>query len=289
LKPHILCNPASSKGRSKVNVIDWSREYLHDIVDLTRGSAEASAQALRQAVAEKRVSSLLVAGGDGLIHLAIQTLAQTDIPLAILPMGSGNDFALALGIDNTLHKELFLAEPCPVDLLKITPSTGDICWVASIAIAGFPASINARANSMTLPLGSQIYTLAALLELPKFSRTEVQVVVDGKSIALDTAMLAIGNTCFFGGGMLACPDASHNDGLLHLTSIEGVGRLTLLLHLKGRFGGTAGRREVLRLSGQKLKVLTGGIDFRGDGEFVARSPLQIVVVPGALKVRGVAR
>ena len=61
MKPHILCNPASSKGRSKVNVIDWSREYLHDFVDLTGESAEASALALRQAVAE--IKSIFFVGG----------------------------------------------------------------------------------------------------------------------------------------------------------------------------------------------------------------------------------
>jgi len=285
LKPHILINPSSRKCRSKHSLVGWVKEYLNDAVDITGASAIESALALKQAVTDKKVSSLFVAGGDGLIHLAIQSLALTDIPLTILPVGSGNDFALALGINNPLNKGILNTKSIPVDLLKIYTQNDEIVWVASIAIAGFPASINKRANAMILPLGPHKYSLATLLELPRFARTKVEISIDGEKHTLDSAMLAIGNTRYFGGGMLACPDASHNDGLFHLTSIEKVGRIKMLGHLKGRFGGTADKREVLRLSGKHLEVHTEGVDFRGDGEFIARSPLQMELVSCALMVR----
>ena len=137
---------------------------------------------------------------------------------------------------------------------------GDRCWAATVVIAGFPADINARANAMTLPLGSALYTVAALLELPGFSRRRVALEVDGVEMTSDTAMLAIGNTRYFGGGMLVCPDARATDGRLHVTSIEGVGRLRILRHLAQKSGGSADRPEVVRLTATSITVGTPDID-----------------------------
>jgi diacylglycerol kinase (ATP) len=227
---------------------------------------------------------VLVAGGDGLVHLAIQELAGSSVPVAIAPVGTGNDFASALGL-STIDSTVVVSEPVAIDLIRIV-SAETTKWVASIAIAGFPASINDRANRMSLPFGSQVYTIAAALELPGFRRTLLSIEIDGETIETDTAMLAIGNTKLFGGGMLACPDARPNDGLLHLTSIQGVGRMGILRHLAGRRGGTANRPEVLRRTGRQIRLQTSPIAVWGDGEPVGVGPLDLTIDPGALLVAG---
>lgn len=255
----------------------------HDIIELTGDTSADSTHKLRTAISSGDVERLLVAGGDGLVHLAIQELAETGIPLLISPTGSGNDFATALGIDSKSVRALLSDAPCRVDLLRI--STGSMTrWVASIVIAGFPATINERANSMALPIGRHVYTVAAALELPTYRRTHLELRVDDETLSLDSGMLAIGNTSLFGGGMLACPSADPTDGLAEVTSIEGVGRVAILGHLQKRAGGSADRPEVLRTTGKHITLETSGVSLWGDGEKVAISPAVIETVPGALAV-----
>ncbi len=270
------------------------------------------------------IELLVVAGGDGLVHLAIQHLAETDVPMLLAPTGTGNDFATALGITNDPTPiEQQLTKPAhPVDLIaastlpEATNGEQDIAdrkrsrggsgaddhvgargsgresqrntvFIASIAIAGFPADINARANDMPLRLGSQIYTVAAALELPHFRRLRLELRVDDETLMTDTAMLAIGNTSLFGGGMLACPDATATDGYIHLTSIDGVGRLGILRHLKGRAGGTADRAEVIRRRAKRIEIVTPGVAIWGDGEPIAHAPLSSEVRLSAIKIVGI--
>lgn len=226
-----------------------------------------------------------MAGGDGIVHLAIQELAGSDLPLGIVPSGTGNDFAGALGLAGA-GPERALADPTPVDLLCVRADGRPDRWIATVAIIGFPAEINARANRMRFRPGPAVYTVAMALELPGFSRTIVELRIDDETRTIDSAMLAIGNTRFFGGGALICRDAMANDGLGHLTAMEGIGRTGMLRHLGRKSGATLGRPEVVRATGTRFEIVTAGLDLWGDGEPVQTSPLQIEVVPAALHVAG---
>ena len=287
---HLLRNPQSGRGTRRN---ETSEERLasvfegNEVVDLTRASADASSDALAQAVKSGEIERLVVAGGDGLVHLAIQHVAESGVPMKIVPTGTGNDFAMGarkargpMAPDGTIE----------IDLLRVSTADDEPRWVASIVIAGFPAAINARANAITVPLGSFVYTAAAIVELPRFSRAAIDYQIETKSGRVsrttDSAMLAIGNTRYFGGGMLACPDALADDGLLHFTSIEGVGRIGVLRHLQQRRGGSADRREVQRHTGSRVTLTSDGIDLWGDGEPLGTSPAMIEVVPKALILIG---
>jgi len=283
---HVLRRPTGGSSKSSAGVADLEDSFQRlgvDMIDLTGRTAEESQAALHDALKSGTVERVVVVGGDGLVHLAVQELAQTKVPLSILPTGSGNDFAAALGIAEP-DPTSALREHTFVDLLKISRDDQVLRWVASVAIAGFPAQINERANRMRFPIGGMIYTLATIAELPRFTRRQFVLEVDGEELSTDSALLAIGNTCFMGGGMLVCPDARPDDGLAHLTTIEGVGRLGLLRHLVSQRGGTADRPEVLRRSARKVTLQAPAIDLWGDGEYVGALPLQIDVVPNALAV-----
>lgn len=289
MRVHVLRSPTGGGRRSRAATTDFIatlRTAGHDIIEVTGDTAEASSAMLRQVVEAGDAERVLVCGGDGLVHLAVQVLAQSDVPMALCPSGTGNDFAAALGI-LTPDVRTVLGPPRPVDLMMVTNRAGSVSWVASIAIAGFPAAINKRANGLRLPLGSQIYTVAAALELPRFRRLQLSLRLDRDQVQTDSAMLAIGNTSLFGGGMLACPDALPDDGLLHLTSIEDVGRLGILRHLAARSGGSANRPEVLRRTATRIDLHDDGVEMWGDGEPLGQTPLTFEVVPRALQVASV--
>lgn len=290
MRIHVLRNPSGggkASRRRAAEAVGRLRGAGHDVVELTGDSAAESGDALASAVRNGDVERVLIAGGDGLVHLAIQHLAQTSIPVAIAPTGTGNDFATALGLHNThLPIEQTIDAPArPVDLMLLTSTSGQK-WVASVAIAGFPAAINERANAMSLPIAAPIYAISAVLELPRFVRRKLALSVDGEALEIDTAMLAIGNTSLFGGGMLACPDATPTDGLLHVTSIEGVGRLGVIPHLIGRAGGTDDRPEVLKRTATQIQIHTLGTTLWGDGEPLMSTPISIDLVPAAINIVG---
>jgi diacylglycerol kinase (ATP) len=286
---HVLRNPAGGGSRSRRRATKLVGELAargHDVVDLTGTTANESSENLGRAVEAGEVDRIVLAGGDGLVHLAIQHLATTTIAVTLAPLGTGNDFANALGI--TGKGELVIdTTASPVDLIEVVSNGAHVRWVASIAIAGFPAAINRRANDLSPRLGAQVYTVAAALELPRFQRQQLSLRLDGVAIETDTAMLAIGNTKLFGGGMLACPDALPNDGLVHLTSIQGVGRIGILRHLVGRTGGTADRPEVLRRTAKRIDLDTPYIDIWADGEPVSVSPQSFHVRSSALHVTSI--
>ncbi len=281
---HILHNPSASRSAQKAtrSIIAEQRFDGERVIDLSGPTPHAASTNLARAVEQGQVEKLIIAGGDGLVHLAIQHLAQTDIAVTLAPVGSGNDFANAINDHDTSRNGVLS------DLIRVRRPDGHTTWVASVAIAGFPAEINARANTMGRSWGSNVYALATVRELPTFARQRFDISIDGIPVSTDSAMLAIGNTKFFGGGMLPCPDARPDDGKLHLTSIEGVDRRRLLPHLLKRAGGTADRKEVLRGVGQRFDVETSGHGFWADGERLGESPLTFEVVPDALRIEHVA-
>lgn len=203
----------------------------------------------------------------------------------IVPVGTGNDFAMGI------QRAVSPASPdgtIELDLLRVTTADAGEKWVASILIAGFPASVNRRANAITVPLGPAVYTVAAMMELPTYERVQIDYEVSGAgesvSRTTDTGMLAIGNTCFFGGGMLACPDAAPDDGILHFTSIEGVGRIGILQHIQRQKGGTADWAEVRRHVGTSIALRSDGVELWGDGERIGRTPAKVDLVPRSVVI-----
>lgn len=284
---HVLHNPSTSRSAqtSTRSIIAALRADGERVIDISGATASESSLNLASAMGAGEVERLFIAGGDGLVHLAIQHLALTNVAVTIAPIGSGNDFAQAV-IERT---EATGSAGISSDLMRIATPDAMTTWAASVAIAGFPARINARANTMGRSWGSNVYALATIRELPTFARSSFDVSIDGIPLTTDSAMLAIGNTKYFGGGMLPCPDARPDDGMLHLTSIEGVNRLRLMPHLIGRAGGTAGRKEVVRGVGTLIEIETRGQAFWADGEEVGLSPLSFEIVPGALRIERITQ
>ena len=215
MSAHVLHNPTAPRHVQKASrsVISALRAQGHRVTVLAHPTSKATSEALKRAVEGAEIERLVIAGGDGLIHLAIQHVALTDIPVIICPIGTGNDFARAIQEHTASRQETGLSS----DLIRITAHNGAVSWAASVAIAGFPAEINARANTMSRHWGANVYSIAAALQLPHFERRTITLSVDELMVSTNTAMIAIGNTKYFGGGMLPCPDALPDDHLLHLT------------------------------------------------------------------------
>ncbi|MDF9809191.1 diacylglycerol kinase (ATP) [Aurantimicrobium minutum] len=237
--------------------------------------------------------ALVVVGGDGMVSLAVNMLAQTSVPFAVVPAGTGNDLARGIGLpvgDLTRCISLMVAslerEPERLDLGRITSVDGsEVRWFASILSAGFDAIVNERANAMKWPKGKSRYTLALLLELFALKPVKYSLTVDGVTREESAMLISVANNSTMGGGMRVTPEASMRDGLLDVFVLRPLSRLRFLRLFPRVFAGThVTEPEVLIERGKTVVLDAPGIVAYADGERVWALPVHVDVVPAAVRV-----
>ena len=237
--------------------------------------------------------ALVVVGGDGMVSLAVNMVAQTSVPFAVVPAGTGNDLARGIGLPVgdlarciTLMVESLSREPQRLDLGRITSTDGsEVRWFASILSAGFDAIVNERANAMHWPKGKSRYTLALLLELFALKPVTYTLTVDGVRSEESAMLISIANNSTMGGGMRVTPEASMRDGLLDVFVLRPLTRLRFLRLFPRVFAGThVTEPEVLIERGKTVVLDAPGIVAYADGERVWGLPVQVDVVPAAVRV-----
>ena len=285
-----LSNPFSGDGdghQGRDALIRHLRAGGAEVADVVGHDAAESLAQVRRAVADgpDRVDTVVVSGGDGLIHLAVQALAGTDTALGIVPAGTGNDAARALGIpleDPFAAAEVVLRNRRrAVDLGR----SGER-WFLTVLASGFDALVSARASALRWPRGSLRYTAAVAAELPRFRPLRYTLSLDGHERTLDAMMVSVANTTYYGGGMQIGAGASDDDGLLDVVIIKPLSRLQLV-----RFFPTVNTGEhVHNPAYERIRARTVTIAIAppvtayADGERFGEVPLTLECVPGALSV-----
>ena len=287
----VLTNPASGHGGA-THVAERAIAQFHrrgvDVVAIA-GSDADHARRLVEGALERGMDALVVVGGDGIVSLALQMLAQNDIPLGIIPAGTGNDHAREFGIPT--RKPEAAADVVvdgvteTVDLGRITGADGTVRWFGTVMAAGFDSLVTDRTNRMTWPHGRMRYNLAMIAEISKLRLLPFRLTFDGEEVVTDLTLAAFGNTRSYGGGMLICPDADHSDGLLDVTMVQSASRAKLIRLFPTVFKGTHVKLDQVRTA--RAKVITvecAGINAYADGEFVCPLPVEVTAVPGALRI-----
>lgn len=287
----VLTNPASGHGGA-THVAERAIAQFHrrgvDVVAIA-GSDADHARRLVEGALERGMDALVVVGGDGIVSLALQMLAQNDIPLGIIPAGTGNDHAREFGIPT--RKPEAAADVVvdgvteTVDLGRITGADGTVRWFGTVMAAGFDSLVTDRTNRMTWPHGRMRYNLAMIAEISKLRLLPFRLTFDGEEVVTDLTLAAFGNTRSYGGGMLICPDADHSDGLLDVTMVQSASRAKLIRLFPTVFKGTHVKLDQVRTA--RAKVITvecSGINAYADGEYVCPLPVEVSAIPGALSI-----
>jgi diacylglycerol kinase (ATP) len=271
---YLLTNLHAGSGRSDVAATLGARGMT--AITLVADKASEVPGLIEQALNEG-ATRFIVAGGDGTVHTAVGALERqrAAVTVGIVPVGTGNDIASALGLPTALDAAVSVAlgDGSPIDLIR----TGG-APIVSVATLGFSVDVNERANRMSWPRGAVRYNIATVRELPALHTRPIRLTVDGQVHDLDVTFLAVGNTPMFGGGMRICPEADPTDGLLDVTVIGPIGRLELLRVFPRVFKGTHGNhRSVSMFRGKTITVeergtATSGVALWGDGEPVALLP-----------------
>ena len=292
----LIINPKSGNGNALPlwNEVEIKLKQQKVIYSSLISNSEAATQKfISNHLIVNKITAVAVLGGDGTTSSVIQEIAETDIPVAILPTGSGNDtartFRLTADPENFV-KGLLNMRSTTIDLLNINGRFG-----ITIAGVGVDAIIGDRVNRSfykpilnKLGIGSFAYTIAAVLTLLTFKSFTAKLTIDGQDDALNKAWLtAIGNTSSYGGGLVVCPEALPTDGILNITSLHSVSRMTILLQLFPSLlrGVPIAHRGVSYKKGKHVIIETNRpVPVIIDGEIMSTTPIEINIHDNALKL-----
>jgi diacylglycerol kinase (ATP) len=297
-KTVVLVNPASANGSTGRR---WP-EIAHRAATaglsgdsfLSRARGDLTELA-RNAVAGG-AELLVVVGGDGSVSEVVNGIAGQDgVAVALIPRGTGWDFARSLGIPRSVDRAIDTAlsgETRTIDLGRATYrlwSGGEgQTWFANVASAGMSGAIAQRANDTTKALGGKVsYVWATFAVFARWSNTEVQVTVDGEKRRGLMHDVIVSNGPYIGGGMKICPDADLEDGAFDVLLIGDLTKRDLLLTLPKTFRGKHlphPRAELLRGATVTVEA-TEPLPVELDGEQPGTTPARFDIVPQALRVR----
>ena len=295
-RPHIAVavNPSASQGKGRhvgTHLVEALRATGRR-VDEYRADSYEHLEAEARAAVSKGVDALIVVGGDGTAQLGTNVCAGTDTPLGIMPSGTGND--TAQGILQLPLGDMDAAIALIIDALDkpawkidagIMRWAGGERWFCSTMSAGFDALVNERVNHLSFPKGASRYTVGMILELLKLKPIHYSVTIDGTTTSEQAILTTIANNRQYGGGMLICPEAKPDDGLLDIMMVRPLSRLDFIRIYPKVFKGThvEDPRVVIR-RGKKFRLDSPNLVGYSDGERIAPLPMDIEVMPKALPV-----
>jgi diacylglycerol kinase (ATP) len=267
-----------------LNAQSWRLDWA-----FTRWAGEATAIA-RRAVREAR-DLVVVCGGDGTINEAINGMAGSQTPLAVIPAGTANVFA----------KETHLPSH-PLDALRVAlygqaqrmdlgraggAAAGQGRYFFLMAGIGLDGQIAASLPlGVKRYLGATTYAVTAVRESLRFRGQRVRLLLDGEAVETRLLMMVVGNTRNYGGVAQITARACANDGLLDVCLFPGEGPLDIILHTlrvvaKAHLRASSVLyRRVRRVELSEESVLPVQLD----GDFYSAYPTLFEVAPAALTV-----
>jgi diacylglycerol kinase (ATP) len=288
----VLTNPLSGHGNAPRAAERAIAQFQRRGIDVSEivGADPDHARRLVDDALTRGTDALVVAGGDGVISLALQALALGDVPLGIIPAGTGNDHAreYRLPTKNPEAAADIVADGWieTVDLGRIDNHCGVQRWFGTVMAAGFDSLVSDRTNRMRWPHGRMRYNVAMVAELSKLRLLPFRLAFDdAQEIVTDLTLAAFGITRSYGGGMLICPNADHADGLLDITMVHSASRTKLIRLFPTVFKGTHVDLDEVRTARTKtVSVHSPGINAYADGEYVCPLPVEVSAVPAALQI-----
>lgn len=275
------CEPVIHVSRSPDDLRDFIRTVVRD-QHIARSQEATSATQASEAV--------IVVGGDGTWHQAVQELALTQTPACLVTTGTGDDNARSFGIPRNdpeaVARIVASGHTRTVDLGRILTPDGSLRWFSGVLSAGFDSSVNERANTITYLNGTARYLAALLGELKTYTASRYTVMIDSQCIHQDAMIVTVGNGSYYGGGMNVCPDADPTDGLLDVVIVGKVSKSRLIRSFASVYRGNHGRFPFVDMYRSRQVSITStsvkGPAVFADGEYVSSLPVNIEVVPSAL-------
>ena len=281
MKTLVVINPTAGGGRGSAMGAKVRANFAPLGASITYIEAPSLKQALLEvadACAVTTFDLLVCVGGDGLIHDLLPALIENDLPLLVIPAGTGNDFARTLGLHgeklSLLLAQPALSKPSHVNVGLIKHGEAETPFV-QILSTGFDAVVNERANNFTLVRGKVKYIIAVLQKVWGFRALEFTLEIDGHKYQQKAMLVCVANGQSYGGGMKIVPHAKDDDGLLDIMVVDRVNPFRLLMVFPRVFFGThVTHPKVHFFTGRNIKI-SGKTQAFADGERISDLPVEV--------------
>jgi diacylglycerol kinase (ATP) len=259
--------------------MEWVRsESAEHVTEVARDTSRA------------KYDLLLVAGGDGTVHHAARALAGSRTALGILPLGTGNDVATSVGIPaqpEEAVRTLALGQVRRFDLARVH----DRIFCCVLGVGMDTAALRVINRTRLIRRGRLLYNWAAARTLLTHRPPLLQIRTRSTSFDGPLLFAAVMNTRTYAGGMRLAPDAAIDDALLDACILEDAGLLANARSLMRAMGGRHRGCPEITLARDSSVVMEGPdpVPITLDGELTdLRTPCEVIVLPGALRLLGSA-
>lgn len=280
----VVINPIAGRGKGArvgLQVVHFlsSRGIAFELA--SGSTAAETSKYLQNIVSTSACQGVIAVGGDGLVNLVIQEISRTNIPLLVIPAGTGNDFCRTLGwgmseVESILEVAIS-TPPRAIDLGLVNGS-----WFGAILSTGFDSLVNERANTMRWPKGPMKYNVAMLLELFGFKPRSYKLSIDGVEQSTKAMLIAVGNGVSYGGGMKVCPGARIDDGKFEVMILKPISIFEFLRVFPKVYAGTHITHPAVEIHRGSQVVIEAQAVAYADGERVGTLPAHATCVAGAL-------
>ncbi|MBM4255109.1 MAG: diacylglycerol kinase family lipid kinase [Deltaproteobacteria bacterium] len=288
----LIVNPSARSGRGQRTL---NRQELDSFctpgvrVEWIESRCAAHLQHLVHAAQSDTLDAIGLAGGDGTVMLALSALTGPNrVPLAILPIGSGNDFAKDIGVPRSVSeafRTLLNGTPRWVDVARATPAGDRYCCVASVGLDECALQL---IHHSWLPRSKVLNVYAAVRALLTYQPQPVRIAWDGGQFAGPVMFAAVTNTRSYGGGFKVSPEAQVDDGQLNLCIVRNTPKLRLLHQFPRILKGTHGMMPEVTLASSpwvRLESLNSALPVSLDGELPqTTTPIELRCEPRAVQV-----
>jgi len=279
----IIANPRSGRGRAFRRVQEYVRNWPHRDweVELLTTSAPGHAAELACALVSRPPDLLAVCGGDGTVNEVANGMPDPPFPVAVLPAGTANVLARAMGVPLD-----------PVEAIKVALGGSvlrvDSCFLQGMparyfllmAGAGFDAYVVSRTSSALKDrVGIAAFYQSTVQCLATYDFPEFAIEAEGLSVRATTCVVA--NSRGYGGGLVLTPSADMTDGLLDIVAVQGRSRVNLALFALTALLGRPRRYPWVRYARARSVNIDGpsGVMVQVDGEQIGNLPAAIRIVP----------
>ena len=298
----VLINPNAGNGKGKK---DWKRIsslMIEEGLSFTEKFTEKKGHAITLTLEgiETGFRKIITVGGDGTLNEVVNGVLLNrfcptqDITLALIPVGTGNDWGRMIGIPLDYKKAIKIIS----DEKMMLHDIGNVSfydgtekksrYFINIAGLGFESVVVRRSNNQKERgrSGKAIYFSNLLMSLLSYKNTKAEIVIDGVKTSADVFSINVGNGKYCGGGMRQTPDALPDDGVLDVTIINGMGKIEIIRNLKMLYDGTIlNHPKIDGYRCKNIKVSSESIIYaEADGESLGHTPVEFSIIPRGINV-----
>lgn len=288
----VVVNPQARHGETR-DLLPTVTRLLDAVLPYDLAVTEEADDAARMAEEAEGYDTIIAVGGDGTVHEVLNGLmrrpAENRPALAIVPTGSGNDYAMTLGIPKNLAAAVRDVVTGRTRKVDVGVSNG-VHFANSMAM-GFDAKVTARAIEMTFTTGRSglpLY-LSAMMDvmLHDFASHRVRLRFDdGPEVETELTLIAVCNGPTYGGGFKIVPAADPFDGLLDAVVIDALPLHAALWRFPFVIVGHHGWMRQVHFSRHAHVVVSSDVALPGqiDGEVMLADSYDIRILPSAVDV-----